>query len=537
MSLNAINFNLLKIFTGTVSQNDYLVYRRTDEGKDYKISISTLLGGGSSGIDDYDPATTYTVDDLAVFNLKIWKWINVSDGNSTPSEGADWTEVSKSEAAGIPAYAAGVYDGANVAVTYGGFIQTLKSSVTRPYTAPVSFDSTKWDQFPSTASLYAIFGDPANLDTTDKSDLVNAINELKGLIDLINTTLTSDDVNYDTLQEIVDFVKTIDTSGELVAVIDAAVGSTIWRELQFENDGTYSAATGEEVQNLVQSDISGQSGDSTFIGFKWALTSSGRTSSGTAKLFSIITDSSEKFSLNAAGDLYANGLEFVDSVFSNAASGALLKGTGASSTNPTLVPYKTDLNTGVGGDGSDTLYLITGGVKAVEISSGQKAYFKDQVFVAGATTSPATSFNIILPSNGKVGSEFSSQTFFQVGNSFVIQANSNIQLTFNDNLFLNSLSDGGGDKVCTLGNANTAPSSNPTGGFIWWSDSGSGKARTPSGNIVTYIPNSPQEYDIISNLTTRRSGDADSGTLAELWDLVGTMLEDWKTLGYFKETP
>jgi len=41
--------------------------------------------------------------------------------------------------------------------------------------------------------------------------------------------LESNDVNYDTLQEIVNFIKTIDTDGELVAAIDTAVGNTDWR--------------------------------------------------------------------------------------------------------------------------------------------------------------------------------------------------------------------------------------------------------------------------------------------------------------------
>jgi len=41
--------------------------------------------------------------------------------------------------------------------------------------------------------------------------------------------LESNDVDYDTLQEIVTFIKTIDTDGELVTAIDAAVGDDGWR--------------------------------------------------------------------------------------------------------------------------------------------------------------------------------------------------------------------------------------------------------------------------------------------------------------------
>ena len=63
--------------------------------------------------------------------------------------------------------------------------------------------------------------------STDPSDVskVAGANAVYLLFQLLN----SDDTNYDTLQEIVTFIKTIDTDGELVAAIDAAVGNTLWR--------------------------------------------------------------------------------------------------------------------------------------------------------------------------------------------------------------------------------------------------------------------------------------------------------------------
>lgn len=160
MSLNTINFNLLKEFLGTLDPNDYLVLRRSSEGKDYKVKVSSLIAGGSGGIPTYDPARDpdYTEGEVVEFNLKLWLWINETDGNSVPAEGADWTEISRSEAGGIPAYAPGVYDGDNIAVTRDGFIWTLKAAQPRPYTATASFNAAHWDQFP----LMAVTDDIVN---------------------------------------------------------------------------------------------------------------------------------------------------------------------------------------------------------------------------------------------------------------------------------------------------------------------------------------------------------------------------------------
>jgi len=57
--------------------------------------------------------------------------------------------------------------------------------------------------------------------------------------------LESNDVDYDTFQEIVTFIKTIDTDGELVVAIDTAVGNTLWRT-------TYTDAEARAAQSLIQ---------------------------------------------------------------------------------------------------------------------------------------------------------------------------------------------------------------------------------------------------------------------------------------------
>jgi len=67
---------------------------------------------------------------------------------------------------------------------------------------------------------------------------------------------------------------------------------------------------------------------------------------------------------------------------SDNANGPCLQNEAASATNPTLVPDKTDLDTGVGGDGSDAVSLITGGTEGLTVDSSQNSIFKP---VSGAT--------------------------------------------------------------------------------------------------------------------------------------------------------
>lgn len=59
---------------------------------------------------------------------------------------------------------------------------------------------------------------------------------LRDTVDTVFGILSSDNINYDTLQEIVDFITTIDTSGELLAVIDQAVGNSVWRTSELSAD-------------------------------------------------------------------------------------------------------------------------------------------------------------------------------------------------------------------------------------------------------------------------------------------------------------
>ena len=81
--------------------------------------------------------------------------------------------------------------------------------------------------------------------------------KLYTLITDLQTLVSSDDIDYDTLQEVVDFIKTIDTDGEMIAVVDAAVGNANWRaayESPLGNpdlDGKVLASTASGVRSWV----------------------------------------------------------------------------------------------------------------------------------------------------------------------------------------------------------------------------------------------------------------------------------------------
>ena len=64
------------------------------------------------------------------------------------------------------------------------------------------------------------------------------------------------------------------------------------------------------------------------------------------------------------------------------ANGPCLQNEAASSTNPTVIPNKTDPDTGIGSAGADQLSLIAGGVEAVRATSGNVTMASNACFLA-----------------------------------------------------------------------------------------------------------------------------------------------------------
>ena len=65
------------------------------------------------------------------------------------------------------------------------------------------------------------------------------------------------------------------------------------------------------------------------------------------------------------------------------AGNAILNSETATTTNPTVLPYRNDTDTGMGADGSNALTLITGGTAALTLNSSQNATFAGNVDVNG----------------------------------------------------------------------------------------------------------------------------------------------------------
>ncbi|ELR69158.1 hypothetical protein C900_05354 [Fulvivirga imtechensis AK7] len=128
------------------SPEDFLVIRKSSEGKDYKIRKSNLTGSGQQVSLAWDSEEVYDTPATSIgsgnpayaeFNNKLWKSkIDNNQGNQ-PAEDANWTEVSKNESGLVP-HAAGVYTQEEVYVTgvpKAGYPKCLLrlTVATRPY--------------------------------------------------------------------------------------------------------------------------------------------------------------------------------------------------------------------------------------------------------------------------------------------------------------------------------------------------------------------------------------------------------------------
>lgn len=491
---------------------------------------------------DWDNATTYDTPAtsktsgnpaFAISSNRYWK--SKTDGNvnhqppSDPgtTEDSYWIEVSASSGA-LEEWAAGTYGAGLIIVFHNDQFYKL-TVATRPYeSSNIDTEITSGDWTPVGQAVTGLL---ENLTTTDKTNLVAAINELKALIDAdpaihatysTIATLTADQTNQE--------------EGQVFEVTDASSDSTVvsgkaWYKLGASKTAALSDYTKISEEEAFSENILSQV-------LQKSNNLSDVANAATARNNLDVYGKSETYTKTETDNLidWDQDATFTGSSgdeIQNDASSDISGQTGSAKFTFLDIDVTQSGRTSTGE--SNFINYKKGGVSQFRASTDGDIFVKDQGFFGGATSSPASTFYVVIPDLGKIGGAAQSNTFIRPGNTLFIEANSNISLTFRDNFLLNSSSDGGGDGVCTLGDRVAAPSSNPSGGYIWWSESGSGKARTPSGNIVTYIPNSPQAgYTTFTNLTTSRTGDADSGTLAELWDIVGTLIEDFKTLGFIK---
>ena len=106
----------------------------------------------------------------------------------------------------------------------------------------------------------------------------------------------------------------------------------------------------------------------------------------------------------------------------------------ASATAPNLLPVASDIDTGVGRDGSDELVLISGGVTAIKLaeSAGNIIATLPTVgtqLIVGAT-STTTPYDICVPDGGRIGGDVNSNTNVKfIGNSLLLTSGQVTQIT------------------------------------------------------------------------------------------------------------
>lgn len=130
--------------------------------------------------------------------------------------------------------------------------------------------------------------------------------------------------------------------------------------------------------------------------------------------------------------------EFSDGAFGGVNAGnAILNNENATTTNPTVLPYRNDPNTGLGGSGADVLSLIAGGVNGLNvISSGN---------VGVGTTSPSEKLDV----NGNLrigdGGTGSSLNFNSTDRGTIkINGSEKMRIKSTGNVVIGSTADNGG---------------------------------------------------------------------------------------------
>jgi hypothetical protein len=121
-------------------------------------------------------------DDQIVSHLdKFWRSLIPNNLNNVPSEGANWTEVSKSASTGFSLWQAGVYDQTEVYVVYDRVIYQLNPIAPRPFNS-VDFDTEKTSGSWQSISLQSF----TNIVYLDENEVIgNCYNTLEAAQDAV----------------------------------------------------------------------------------------------------------------------------------------------------------------------------------------------------------------------------------------------------------------------------------------------------------------------------------------------------------------
>ncbi|MEE8575505.1 MAG: hypothetical protein V3T30_08845, partial [Thermodesulfobacteriota bacterium] len=152
-------------------------------------------------------------------------------------------------------------------------------------------------------------------------------------------------------------------------------------------------------------------------------------------------------------------------------NGATLYRQSVSATVPTLIPRKSDLNTGIGSSATDELDFITGGVSGLHIDSSQKTTLAGQLLLPdGSYSAPAISFS------GKTNTGF----YLNASDELTWVFNGSKKLTFTAS-YLSSEAGTGGSSISFGSGSVSAPNFTFVGDY----DTGLYRSAADEINLVT----------------------------------------------------
>lgn len=140
--------------TLAASPSSYLALQAPD-GTYKKVKVSNLLAGQIISY-LWISTSSYSLNDIVEYAGKFWKSLTAGIGSNTghvPQEDANWTEVQPADESGVKVFQVNkVYKSDVVVVMNALDLYSLKSSVTRPYTA-ASFIGGDWDLISDSIAL------------------------------------------------------------------------------------------------------------------------------------------------------------------------------------------------------------------------------------------------------------------------------------------------------------------------------------------------------------------------------------------------
>lgn len=186
--------------TETVETDDILLIYKPSTGKTHGILGINVIPNSDVSNYQWVSTATYDTGDPVLSNNKWWVSLIDSNTGNIPSENANWTQVNRISGSSLRKWTAGLYVNDDEYVVYGGVLYELNASpgTARPYnsTTNPSVDTANWT---IVNNFRLVTGALIDLTTTDKTNLVAAINEIKAALAGFGNL---SDTDIDTLAEL-----------------------------------------------------------------------------------------------------------------------------------------------------------------------------------------------------------------------------------------------------------------------------------------------------------------------------------------------